>query len=80
MRPSDWSIIKRVSIWLSFILSFTGFLAIAYTGFNLYPIGYVSPNRNFGIVLFLFGIILFVLAYVCNKKYAEKVEIESHLR
>ena len=80
MRTPDWLVIQRITFWLSFILSLAGVFTITYSGFGIHPIGYVPPYRNLGIVLLLSGIILFIMAYVSNQKYAEKEKIDNYLR
>ena len=79
MRLSRLSVICRICVWLSLVLSFAGFIAIIFPGFSIYPLGYIPPYRNLGVILFLFGILLFVLAYVGNRKYAEEVKANYHL-
>lgn len=72
-------VICRICIWLSLALSVTGFIAMIFPGFGIYPLGYIPPYRNIGVALLLFGIFLFALAYVGKRKYAEDVKIKDNL-
>jgi len=78
----DWSIIRKIGIGASFILSFAGFCAIAYREFVIGGFGYIPPPpyRDLGLVLLVLGIILFILAFVSGQKFTKEEKIETHLR
>ena len=82
MRFADWSVMRTIGIGVSFILSFSGFLAITHRDFVIGGFGYNPPQpyRDLGLVLLLSGIILFILAYVSDQRFTQGEKIETHLR